>query len=691
MPTPKIYAFIVAIDNYTRPVPKLQGCLNDGNAVKAYLQKRFSDSLVLKTLYDEEATRLNVLKTFDSHLGQAIKDDIALFYYVGHGSQEPTHATFAEIEPDGKNETLVCYDSRVGDGLDLADKEIAAAIDKVAKKCNNVVTIFDCCHSGGVTRDIADDTQERSVDEFTRDSIYPARVRPWDSYILSSDDDTQGRTVTSGDTKYIVPNPRHIALTAALSSQTSKETTLGRMRRGVFTFNLINTLEASPVPLSYTDIINQLRALVANKVSDQTPQLDVEVADDADKLFLNGTQQPDTDGYLLYFDSKTSNTWEINAGALMNIHPNNKIAIFPISTTNVRDFSTKLGTGTIASVTGASANVIPNLELDTTLMYKAMLLQGNVNKLKVAFNHNDANYATVLQQTLTNSPTANTYLSLVPSPSEADYVLFVTAGKMTIGKKLDGVVGTRGAEVAAMPVAAELVGLTSENAEKAIARLEHIARWQNALDLGNATSALAPSSFPMTVYQVRGKGAEETKTPIGLQLALDPKTGKNKLSNIVFSYNTDTNLPRFQISVQNKSNLRVYVSLLLLSSQFGIVNCFPTGGYWLNPGEIAWSRKGALNVPLSLRQMGRMETAENYKLIVSTEEFDATLLLQDDLDLYIPSTRGIDDENANGLNRLLSSVQDRAVTFDDESDSGGGASYDWTTQVIQMKVKYTGG
>ena len=132
----KIYAFIVAIDDYPRPVPKLQGCLNDGNAVKAYLEKRFKDTLVLKTLFDAQATRLNILQTFESHLGQATKEDIALFYYVGHGSQEATHPTFAEIEPDGKNETLVCYDSRVGDGLDLADKEVAAAIDKVAKKCN---------------------------------------------------------------------------------------------------------------------------------------------------------------------------------------------------------------------------------------------------------------------------------------------------------------------------------------------------------------------------------------------------------------------------------------------------------------------------------------------------------------------------------------------------------------------------
>lgn len=686
---PKIIALIVAIDDYPRPVPKLQGCLNDANAVKAYLEKRFKDTLVLKTLFDAQATRLNVLQTFETHLGQATKDDIALFYYVGHGSQEATHPNFSEIEPDGKNETIVCYDSRVGDGLDLADKEIAAAIDKIAKKCNNVVTIFDCCHSGGVTRDVASDTVERAVDEFVRDSEYPVRVRPWDSYILSSDDDTQGRAVINADTKYIVPNPRHIAMVASLSSQTSKETTLGRMRRGVFTFNLINLLEASPVPMSYTDIINQLRALVANKVSDQTPQLDVEIPDDADKLFLNGTQQPDSDGYLLYYDAKTDNTWELNAGALMNIQPNSKIAIFPISATNLRNLSAKIGTGTISTVNPGSATVIPNLNLDTTLMYKAMVIQGAATKLKVAFNA-DVSYAAILQKAFSNSISANSYLSLVANAVEADYILYVANGKISIGKKLDGVTGTRGSETPAMPVAADLQGLSAENAEKAVARLEHIARWQNAIDLGNPISSLPPSLFPMTVYQVKGKGAEETKMPITLQLTPDPKTGKNRLSNIVFSYNTDTNLPRFQISVQNKSTQKVYVSLLLVSSQFGIVNCFPSGGYWLAPGEIAWSRKGALNVPVPFRLMGRKETVENYKLIISTEQFDATLLLQDDLDLYVPpATRSLGENSPNGLNQLLAGIQDRAVTFDDESE-GGGPAYDWTTQVIQMKVRYTG-
>jgi len=36
----KLYALLVAIDKYRRPVPALRGCVNDRNALKAYLERQ---------------------------------------------------------------------------------------------------------------------------------------------------------------------------------------------------------------------------------------------------------------------------------------------------------------------------------------------------------------------------------------------------------------------------------------------------------------------------------------------------------------------------------------------------------------------------------------------------------------------------------------------------------------------------
>ncbi|MHC5939395.1 hypothetical protein [Nostoc sp.] len=47
---------------------------------------------------------------FRKHLRNAKKDDVVLFYYSGHGSQELAPKEFWHIEADRLDETLVCYD-----------------------------------------------------------------------------------------------------------------------------------------------------------------------------------------------------------------------------------------------------------------------------------------------------------------------------------------------------------------------------------------------------------------------------------------------------------------------------------------------------------------------------------------------------------------------------------------------------
>lgn len=83
------------------PARPLSGCVNDVERMRTLLTTRIEDEgkLQLVALTDAEATREAVIGAFRSHLGQAESDDVALFYYSGHGSQE--HA--AELwhqEPD---------------------------------------------------------------------------------------------------------------------------------------------------------------------------------------------------------------------------------------------------------------------------------------------------------------------------------------------------------------------------------------------------------------------------------------------------------------------------------------------------------------------------------------------------------------------------------------------------------------
>ena len=153
-----IYALLVGIDKYLPPVPSLDGCVNDMRAIRDFLIKRADRNgipLHLEVLENDQATRVNIVTKFETHLTKAGKNDIAFFYYSGHGSQENAHKIFWPLEEDHKNETLVCYDSRMPDGMDLADKELATLIEMVAEKNPHILFIADCCNSGGNTRDLS--------------------------------------------------------------------------------------------------------------------------------------------------------------------------------------------------------------------------------------------------------------------------------------------------------------------------------------------------------------------------------------------------------------------------------------------------------------------------------------------------------------------------------------------------------
>jgi uncharacterized caspase-like protein len=105
--------------------------------------------------------------------------ETALFYYSGHGSQEPALPEHAELEPDGLNETLVLHDSRSVDGYDLADKELAQLVAEASATGAHVLVVLDCCHSGSGTRAALEDglTIRRAPTD--------TRLRPAQSYLAT--------------------------------------------------------------------------------------------------------------------------------------------------------------------------------------------------------------------------------------------------------------------------------------------------------------------------------------------------------------------------------------------------------------------------------------------------------------------------------------------------------------------------
>lgn len=282
--TKNIYALLVGIDTYhpvsVPAISSLKGCVNDIKAVEAYLRERtkadewklVEPSNLPWILTNEKATRQAIINSFEQHLCNANSDDIVLFYYSGHGAQEKATEDFWHLEPDRLNETLVCYDSRTEGSRDLADKELAYLISQVAQKNPHVVMIFDCCHSGSGTRDLAPEI-------IVRRAPVDSRERPLSSYIFAQDQTaldellTSSRNLEKKTTGLVLPKGRHVMLSACRDYELAKEYKgEDGQSRGAFSYFLLETLQRTNGSLTYRDLARTINALVSGKVQDQSPR-----------------------------------------------------------------------------------------------------------------------------------------------------------------------------------------------------------------------------------------------------------------------------------------------------------------------------------------------------------------------------------------------------------------------------------
>lgn len=279
------YALLVGIDTYLPPVPPLQGCVADAQAMQNFLQSQVTDSsgeLKLVMLLNEQASRKAIIEQFDQHLGQARAGDTALFYFCGHGSQAPTATEFMHLEPDGLDETLVCHDSRRDNVYDLADKELSALIAGVAHREAAVLVILDACHSGSGTRNLTPSSVRRLETDTRRRQI---------SDYLVSEDEVRSMGASSGPAWAQLPTGRHIMLAACQADEEAMELPVDGQTRGVFSYHLINALHASNAQWTYRDLFNRVNSRVRACVHGQSPRIEANAAADLDQFLLGGAVQ----------------------------------------------------------------------------------------------------------------------------------------------------------------------------------------------------------------------------------------------------------------------------------------------------------------------------------------------------------------------------------------------------------------
>ncbi len=154
----------------------LDGAVNDAIAFKELLVARFgfrATDIILLT--NAEATREGILGAFRKHLvEQAQRDDVALFFYAGHGSRVRNSRT---DEPDGMDEALVPEDSYKG-MPDIRDKELSRLFNVALDKGVSLTVIADSCHSGSIARGLPRPGKYRYLPPDYRDVADPPDGAP---------------------------------------------------------------------------------------------------------------------------------------------------------------------------------------------------------------------------------------------------------------------------------------------------------------------------------------------------------------------------------------------------------------------------------------------------------------------------------------------------------------------------------
>ncbi len=570
---PSLFALLVGIDEYapTSHVPTLQGCVNDANAAREFLEERFAPLPAnLLCLLNEQATWTNVINAFRDHLGKAAAGDLAFFFYAGHGSEQAAAGIDLENEPDGMDQTVVLYDSRAVGGRDLVDKELGVLIEEITGRGVHMTVMLDCCHSGAGTRDL-DGLVARQA---------PARATtPALSSILSG-----ASSVPSAGT----PRGSHIALEACQSVEVANEYKVGDAHRGAFTYFLLQELQACSQLPSYFDLMQRVRPRVQAQVS-QTPQLEtVNGDDDLHNVFLGWTRAATAQGRVARYT--VEKTWQIDAGSLLGVSVGDTYAVYASGA-----MALALSSATVASVDSAMSalTMADDSRLDRSLLYTA-IATGRWAKVNVALS-GDANALALLRAALGSS-------LYVQEGSGARFTVTCSGGTMQIGAPLmHGLI----------PPALDA---NAGNAALIVAGLEHMAQWIARLEMQGVVSSLSADAVQLSVIQCDKPG--------------QPTIDYADFGVLELAYTRDASgvlqPPNIEVRVSNHSGQVLFLALLAFSSDWSIAaDLFPAGEQRLESGRSVFAYAAAdqssgLPIPVTIAPPAT-ESHDDLVLLASTE------------------------------------------------------------------------
>jgi hypothetical protein len=143
-------ALLVGINDYPNPADRLNGCVNDVFLMSELLQECGFDADNIRVVLNERATAQGLIERLQWLLEGSEDGQDRVFYYSGHGAQIPGYGVGDAI--DHTDECLVTYDFDWTREKSITDDQFYELYSQLPYN-TRFLTIFDCCHSGGMTRE----------------------------------------------------------------------------------------------------------------------------------------------------------------------------------------------------------------------------------------------------------------------------------------------------------------------------------------------------------------------------------------------------------------------------------------------------------------------------------------------------------------------------------------------------------
>ncbi len=591
-------ALLVGVTKYDnlRLAYHLQGPANDVQLIRRLLTERYgfsTDGIVCLT-EDEgvparRPTRANIEREFRQLAEQVQEGDQVVVLLSGHGSRQPEQIPpdTDYPEPDGIDEIFLPADVGAWKGFParvpnaIVDNEIGTWLRAIAAKRAYTWVIFDCCHSGTMTRGT------EMVREVPPGMLVP-RAELDKARELAAQ--RQGKTNAGSSVKqpaFVPPQPSSyiVAVYACRPQEQTPESpqpsgAQDAKSYGLLTYTLVDILTksaTSKAPITYRELVQRLQVQYARRPQGSPTPL---IEGEGQERIVLGTEQPMRSAWLL---TRDKDGYKVNAGDLHGLTPG---SILTVESPAGMDAEPKLlGHVRVVTTRPFDATVEPcryrgspaPSELAPLSSCRTVFIDYRLRRLKVAIQVPDGQEASrqVLWKALEPIADARTgMVELVKEPRLADWLLRSDQDRVELFEAS----GNR-PPFPLPPLNSRLLG------ESLRQNLEKVFRARNLVTLASRFEA------------ERYRGGSDVDVAVEVLLQKDRSSPVEVMSappgGRVFR---PGNLISFHVRNQSRST-RVDVSLLIVGTNLRIYAFYPEAnelGKGLNPGELLTTPSGVI-------------------------------------------------------------------------------------------------